>query len=342
MYNKQTILVTGGTGYIGSHAVVELIREGFEPIIIDNFDNSEHSVIDRIEKLLGRKVPHYEADCRDLKRVSEIIEKHHISGIIHFAAHKAVGESVANPVKYYDNNICGFTTILKAANKHNCNRIVFSSSCTVYGSPETLPVDESAPVKKADSPYGNTKIICEQILEDYTKSNSNSQAISLRYFNPIGADESSLIGELPIGTPNNLVPFMTQVAAGWREKLTVFGADYDTADGSCIRDYIHVTDLARAHVKALDFLANNSVENGHDVFNIGTGKGFSVLKLIQLFEQATGVKLNYEIGQRRTGDVKAVYADATKASEILNWEAEIAIETALKDAWNWQKTLYES
>lgn len=338
MYNRKNILVTGGAGYIGSHSVVELFRSGYNPIIIDNFDNSEKWIIDRIEEILNEKIVHYQGSCQDTGLIDEIFENHKISGVIHFAAHKAVGESVDNPLKYYDNNIGSLIAILNASQK-NQSKVVFSSSCTVYGTPATIPVDEFAPIQNAESPYGNTKIICENIIEDFVKSESKVNAISLRYFNPIGADSSSKIGELPIGTPSNLVPFITQTAANWREQLTVFGGDYSTPDGTCMRDYIHVTDLAKAHVKALDYMFEHNNQSFHEKFNIGTGNGSSVLELIKAFEKVTGEKLNYKIGEKRAGDVEAIFGNASKAESMLNWKAEKGLEEALLDSWNWQKTL---
>ncbi len=336
MTNKY-ILVTGGAGYIGSHTVIELYRAGYTPIVIDNFDNSEKWILERVESLIGDKIKLYEGDCRDNILLNEIFSTYSIAGVIHFAAHKAVGESVDNPLKYYDNNLNGLVSILNASKKHH-SKVVFSSSCTVYGSPTSIPVDENTPLQKAESPYGNTKLIGENIIEDFVKSDENAAAISLRYFNPIGADSSSQIGELPLGTPSNLVPFITQTAAGWREKLTVFGGDWDTPDGSCIRDYIHVTDLAKAHVKALDYMFSNN-ENTHEQFNIGTGKGNSVLELIKVFEKISGEKLNYVVGNKRAGDIEAIYGDVSKAEKTLGWKAEKNIEEALLDSWNWQKTL---
>lgn len=334
----KNILVTGGLGFIGSHTCVELINSGFTPIILDNLSNSEPWIKDRIEKIVNQSVVFYEGDCRDKELLSQIFTEQKINGIIHFAAYKAVGESVNEPLKYYENNIGGLTAILEVSQKQNCSNLVFSSSCTVYGTPDRLPVDESAQIKSAESPYGTTKIICEKIIQDLSKADKNYKSILLRYFNPIGAHETSLIGELPLGVPSNLVPFITQTAAGIRESLTVFGNDYNTKDGSCVRDFIHVTDLAKAHIKALEFLINKN-EGTCEAVNIGTGNGNTVLELINSFEKSTGQKLNYTLGNRRGGDVEAVYADAKKSKELLGWEAEISLEQSLLDAWNWQKTL---
>ncbi|MDW3209030.1 MAG: UDP-glucose 4-epimerase GalE [Reichenbachiella sp.] len=334
----KNILVTGGLGFIGSHTCVELINSGFTPIILDNLSNSEPWIKDRIEKIVNQSVVFYEGDCRDKELLNQIFTEQKINGIIHFAAYKAVGESVNEPLKYYENNIGGLTAILEVSQKQNCSNLVFSSSCTVYGTPDRLPVDESAQIKSAESPYGTTKIICEKIIQDLSKADKNYKSILLRYFNPIGAHETSLIGELPLGVPSNLVPFITQTAAGIRESLTVFGNDYNTKDGSCVRDFIHVTDLAKAHIKALEFLINKN-EGTCEAVNIGTGNGNTVLELINSFEKSTGQKLNYTLGDRRGGDVEAVYADAKKSKELLGWEAEISLEQSLLDAWNWQKTL---
>lgn len=336
---SKKILVTGGAGYIGSHTVVELFHAGYVPIIIDNFSNSEKNVINGINTILETEVKWYEGDCRDIDYLNKIIllEKD-IEGVIHFAASKAVGESVENPLKYYDNNIGSLTTLLRAMKKANVNNIVFSSSCTVYGQAKKLPVTEKTPILPAESPYGNTKQICEEILRDLSIAKSNFNAALLRYFNPIGAHPSSLIGELPLGIPSNLVPFITQTTAGIRKKLMVFGDDYNTDDGTCVRDFIHVVDLAKAHVKALNAIFDGSI-NGHMALNCGTGQGHTVLQLIKSFEKITKTKLNYEIAPRRPGDVEAIYADVKKAQETLKWSAELSLDQALLDAYNWQKTL---
>ncbi|UXX80803.1 UDP-glucose 4-epimerase GalE [Reichenbachiella carrageenanivorans] len=334
----SNILVTGGLGFIGSHTCVELINAGFTPIVIDNLGNSEVWIKERIEKIVEQSITFYEGDCRDKELLNQIFTTHAIGGVIHFAAHKAVGESVSEPLKYYENNLGGLTAILETTQKHNCSNLVFSSSCTVYGTPDHLPVNESAQIKSAESPYGTTKIICEKIIQDLFAADPAYKAILLRYFNPIGAHSTSLIGELPLGIPSNLVPFITQTAAGIRESLTVFGNDYNTKDGSCVRDFIHVTDLAKAHIKALEFLINKK-EGTCEAVNIGTGNGNTVLELISAFEKVSEQKLNYSIGKRRDGDVEAVYADAKKSKELLGWEAKISLEQSLLDAWNWQKTL---
>lgn len=334
----KNILVTGGMGYIGSHTCVALCESGFQPIIVDNLDNSEIWIKDRLNEITKLDIPFYEGDCADKTLLQKIFDENAIEGIIHFAANKAVGESVANPMKYYNNNLSSLLSVLEVSQVNDCQNLVFSSSCTVYGEPNILPVDESAEIKQAESPYGSTKIFCERIIQDFVNASENYKSILLRYFNPIGAHNSSLIGELPLGVPSNLVPFITQTAAGQREKLTVFGDTYNTPDGSCIRDFIHVVDLAHAHVKAFEYLFDQSTKTCEAV-NIGTGKGASVLELINTFESSTGVKLNYEIGKRRSGDVEAVYADPAKAKELLKWEAKLSMAEALVDSWNWQKTL---
>ncbi len=336
----KTILVTGGAGFIGSHTVVELINSGYQPIIVDNFDNSSPFVLDNIKKITGISVPFYELDCNE-PQFEEVFKTHKIDGIIHFAANKAVGESVENPLKYYKNNIGSLVLLLELMNKHSVTNLVFSSSCTVYGEPKELPVTESTPRQKANSPYGNTKSISEDILTDATTAHKNLRAIALRYFNPIGAHPSSLLGELPIGKPNNLVPFITQTAIGKRDELTVFGNNYPTNDGTCIRDYIHVIDLAKAHIKAFEYLSNNTNIN-FDIFNIGTGNGNSVLEVIHAFEKVSNQKLKYKFGPIREGDVVAVYANVDKSKNVLNWSAEINIEDALLHAWNWEKWLKEN
>lgn len=334
----KKILVTGGTGFIGSHTVVELHNAGYEPIIIDNFNNSNPSVLDGIKAITGKSFAFYEADCNDPAIFNTIFAEHKIEGIIHFAAYKAVGESVANPLKYYYNNIHSLVNLLENMLKSEVNNLVFSSSCTVYGQPDLLPVTEDAPVKQAESPYGNTKQVSEEIIKDTCVANQSLKAISLRYFNPIGAHPSAEIGELPLGVPSNLVPFITQTAIGIREKLTVFGNDFNTPDGSCVRDYIHVVDLAKAHVKAFELLAKK--EKGHyDFFNIGTGTGSTVLEVVNTFEKVTNQKLNYQIGPRRPGDVEKVYAAVDKSTQVLGWKTELSLATALEDAWRWQQKI---
>jgi len=334
------ILVTGGTGYIGSHTVVELQQAGFKTVIIDNLSNSTADVVDGITRITGVR-PHFEkVDCCDQKAVENVFEKYpNISGVIHFAASKSVNESVEKPLLYYRNNILSLLTILAEMKKRNIPNFVFSSSCTVYGQPDKLPVSEEAPIKKATSPYGNTKQICEEILYDIAHSENKLQTILLRYFNPIGAHPSAEIGELPVGIPQNLVPFITQTAAGIRQELSVFGNDYNTPDGSCIRDYINVVDLARAHVVAVNYLLNKQNKDAVEAFNIGTGQGLSVLELIAVFQKATGLKLPYKIVARRAGDIEQIWADAQKANTVLGWEAKETVEDTLLSAWNWEKRL---
>ncbi|MGJ1266021.1 UDP-glucose 4-epimerase GalE [Sphingobacterium spiritivorum] len=336
------ILVTGGTGYIGSHTVVELFNAGYTPVIIDNLSNSNILILDQIEKITGSRPEFHQFDLCDADAVSEFVKKNpDISGIIHFAASKAVGESVADPLKYYHNNFFSLINLLETYRNSPVN-FVFSSSCTVYGEPDVLPVTESAPVKKATSPYGNTKQIAEEILEETAKAYENYNIIALRYFNPVGAHASALIGELPIGVPQNLLPFITQTAIGKREKLTVFGGDYDTPDGSCVRDYIHVVDLAKAHVAAIKLLEKGNPNGKYDVFNVGTGNGYTVLEAIKAFESVSGEKLNYVIGPRREGDIIKVWGDVTKSAEQLGWKAELGIEEMMSSSWKWEKYLKEN
>ncbi|MBD1420700.1 UDP-glucose 4-epimerase GalE [Sphingobacterium chuzhouense] len=336
------ILVTGGTGYIGSHTVVELHNAGYTPVIIDNLSNSNIQILDQIEKIIGVRPEFHQFDlCDDTKVKSFVQENPDITGIIHFAASKAVGESVQKPLKYYHNNFFSLINLLNAYQGKNIN-FVFSSSCTVYGEPDILPVTESAPVKKAASPYGNTKQIAEEILEETAGAYDNYNIIALRYFNPVGAHTSALIGELPIGVPQNLLPFITQTAIGKREKLTVFGGDYDTPDGSCVRDYIHVVDLAKAHVAAIRLLEKGNPNGNYDVFNVGTGNGYSVLEAIAAFEKASGQKLNYVVGPRREGDIIKVWGDVTKSANQLGWKAELGIDEMMASAWAWEKYLQES
>lgn len=333
----KKILVTGGAGYIGSHTVVELIEAGFDPIIVDNYSNSNPTVIENLEKLCQQKISNYNIDCTDEQALSEVFSKHTIFGVIHFAAYKAVGESVEQPLKYYENNIGSLVSLLKVMERFKVDNLVFSSSCTVYGQPDSLPVSENAAIVQANSPYGYTKQVCENILIDCIHANKSFSAVLLRYFNPIGAHSSALIGELPIGIPNNLVPFITQTGAGWRESLTVFGDDYNTPDGTCIRDYIHVVDLAKAHVKAIEWMEKSDEKIG--VFNIGTGTGISVLEAIHAFEKKSNTKLNYKIGPRRPGDVEQIWASSQKAEDTLHWKAQYSIEDAMEHAWKWQLTL---
>ncbi|HVS78676.1 MAG TPA: UDP-glucose 4-epimerase GalE [Candidatus Saccharimonadales bacterium] len=334
----KNILVTGGAGYIGSHTTVELHDAGYTPIIIDNFVNSEKSVLDNIAKITGQKPVCYEGDFQDEKLLQKVLTEQKIDGVIHFAAFKAVGESVEKPFKYFNNNVVGLIRLLEVLEKHKIKHLVFSSSCTVYGEADKLPLTEDAPVKPAVSPYGATKQMDEVIIKDVTAASSNLCSLALRYFNPIGAHPSALIGELPRGVPTILVPFITQAVAGWRKQLTVFGDDYPTPDGTNIRDYIHVVDLAKAHVKALEYITGQKPKF-YDVINIGTGKGSSVLEVIKTFEKVTGEKVPYKIGARRPGDIIANYADASKAKKVLGWQAEKTLADALADAWRWQQTL---
>lgn len=338
----KKILVTGGTGYIGSHTVVELYEAGYTPVIIDNLSNSNIGVLDQIKKITGVKPEFHNFDLCDEKKVKEFVDQNpDIEGVIHFAAYKAVGESVQQPLKYYYNNFFSLINLLNAYSSRKVN-FVFSSSCTVYGQPDQLPVTESAEVKKAESPYGNTKQIAEEILSETANSNANFNILSLRYFNPVGAHKTALIGELPLGIPQNLVPFITQTAVGKREKITVYGDDYDTPDGSAIRDYIHVVDLAKAHVAAIKYLEENKSEENYDVFNIGTGNGSSVLEVIKAFEKTTGEKLNYQIGPRRAGDIEKVWGDVTKSTKQLGWKAELDIEEMMRSAWAWEVYLRDN
>ena len=332
----KKVLVTGGLGYIGSHTVVELQHAGYEVYIIDNLSNAEVEVVDSIEKITGQR-PHFEAlDLREKGQVIEFFNRYEMDGIIHFAASKSVGESVENPLLYYENNLNTLIYLLQQSTIHNVKNFIFSSSCTVYGEPEALPISEEALVKGAISPYGNTKQISEEIIYDSCQA-SSLQAISLRYFNPIGAHESAEIGELPKGTPQNLVPFITQTAAGLRDQLLVFGDDYPTSDGSCVRDYIHVVDLAKAHVIAMERLFSEENESNYEVFNLGTGKGSSVLEVVSAFEKVSNEKLNYKVVDRRPGDVISVYADTKKANDVLGWKTEKTMEEALASAWKWER-----
>ncbi|MFH0865948.1 MAG: UDP-glucose 4-epimerase GalE [Bacteroidota bacterium] len=335
------ILVTGGTGYIGSHTVVELQKKGYQVAIIDNLSNSNKDVIYSIEKITGILPEFYEFDLCDKKETSDFFAGNKdIAAIIHFAAFKAVGESVEQPLKYYRNNLVSLINLLDCMKDHKVNKLVFSSSCTVYGQPDKLPVDENAPFKKAFSPYGHTKQISEEIIENNCRK-SSFHSIALRYFNPIGAHESALIGELPIGAPNNLVPYITQTAIGIREFLRVFGNDYDTPDGTCIRDYIHVTDLADAHIIALERLLDSKSKSAYEFFNVGTGNGFSVLDVIIAFEKVSGQKLNYKIVERRHGDIEKVWANTQLANKELGWKAERDLDAMMLSSWNWEKYLKE-
>ena len=332
------ILVTGGLGYIGSHTVVALQDSGYNVVVIDNLSNSTIDVLKRIKSISGTRPLYQELELRDKPAVISFFKKHHdIDGIIHFAASKAVGESMDNPLLYYENNLNTLVYMLQECEKHQIANFIFSSSCTVYGEPDSLPITETAPVKSATSPYGNTKQIAEEILVDVCRVSETLNSIALRYFNPIGAHKSAEIGELPKGSPQNLVPFITQTAAGIRKELSIFGDDYPTDDGSNVRDYIHVVDLANAHVVALERLLNKKNKANYEVFNIGTGRGSSVLEVVNAFEKVTNQKLNYKIVDRRPGDVVAVYADTNKANSELGWKAEKTMEEALESAWKWEK-----
>ncbi len=326
----RKILVTGGAGYIGSHTVVELITAGYTPIIVDNLCNTSTQNIEGIEKIIGNKIKWHNVDCTDKKTMDKVFsEEGTIEGAIHFAAYKAVEESVQNPQKYYDNNMGSLEVLLKCMQENEVKNIIFSSSCTVYGMPDVLPVTEDAPFKKAESPYGETKQICEGMLKDDT-----CNSVALRYFNPIGSHPSALIGDCSADRPSNLVPIITEVAIGKREKITVFGDDYNTPDGTCIRDYIHVVDLAKSHVKAMDFLIKNP---GKHAFNVGTGIGVSVLDAIKAFEKTNNLSINYSIGPRRYGDIEQIYANGSLVQVKLGWDAKESLEQAMKSAWDWEK-----
>lgn len=340
---KQTILVTGGTGFIGSHTTVELIEAGYNVVIVDNLSNSKAEVVDGIEKITGVRPAFENVDLRDKEATENVLKKYPgINGIIHFAASKAVGESVEKPLLYYRNNIVSLVNLLELMPVYGVKGIIFSSSCTVYGQPskENLPVTEEAPIQKALSPYGNTKQINEEIIHDYIHSGANVKSIILRYFNPIGAHPSALIGELPNGVPMNLIPFVTQTAIGVRKELKIFGNDYNTPDGTCIRDYIYVVDLAKAHVKAMARVIDQETEPV-EIFNIGTGKGVSTLEVVEGFEKATGVKVNWTYAPRREGDIEKVWGNVDKANKVLGWKAETPLEDVLRSAWKWQLKLRE-
>lgn len=337
----KKVLVTGGLGYIGSHTVVELQNKNYEVVIIDNLSNSSLEVLEGIEKLTG-KTPYFErVDLRDKDEVKQFFTRHNdIDGIIHFAASKAVGESVLNPLHYYENNISTLINLLNEVSKLKRDlKFIFSSSCTVYGQAEYMPINENSPIKIAESPYGNTKQIGEGIIKDLSKINDTLSFIVLRYFNPIGAHPSLEIGELPLGKPQNLIPFITQTAAGLHDKLTVFGDDYDTSDGTCIRDYIDVVDLAHAHIAALNRLLNKKNDSNYEIYNLGSGKGSSVLEVINSFERTSGRVLNYEIGKKRSGDVRSAYADTTLANKNLEWTTKVTLDESILNAWNWEQKI---
>ena len=340
---KQTILVTGGTGFIGSHTTVELINAGYKVVIVDNLSNSNANVVDGIEEITGVRPAFEQVDCCDYAAMDKVFAKYSdIEGIIHFAASKAVGESVEKPLLYYRNNLTSLINLLELMPKHNVKGIIFSSSCTVYGQPdpENLPVTEDAPIKPAESPYGNTKQVNEEIIRDDINSGAPIKAILLRYFNPIGSHPTAIIGELPNGVPMNLIHYVTQTAMGIREQLKVFGNDYDTPDGTCIRDYTHVVDLPKTHVKAMERVLDTDSDK-LEVFNVGTGRGVSTKEIVDAFEKATGVKVNWTYAPRRAGDIEKVWADPKKANEVLGWKAETSLEDTLKSAWNWQVKLRE-
>ena len=334
------ILVTGGLGFIGSHTTVELQNKGYEVIIIDDLSNSTEKVLDGIVAITGKRPIFEKIDLKERSKVEDFFKRHQdVAGVIHFAASKAVGESVEKPLLYYENNIGTLVYLLKELSQKNKSSFIFSSSCTVYGQADKMPITESAPVKTAESPYGNTKQMGEEIIRDTCKVTPGINAIALRYFNPMGAHPSGEIGELPIGVPQNLVPFITQTGMGIREQLSVFGGDYPTADGTCIRDYIHVVDLAKAHVVALERLMNGKNQDNYEVFNVGTGTGSTVLEVIKSFEKVSGKKLNYKIVDRRPGDITSAYADTTKANKVLGWKAESTLDEAMKSAWLWEEKI---
>lgn len=338
----RKILVTGGTGYIGSHTVVELQQAGYEVVIVDNLSNSNADVIEGIVRITGQRPVFEKLDCTDMPAMQALFDRHRgMDGIIHFAASKAVGESVKKPLKYYRNNIVSLINLLELMPKFDVKGIVFSSSCTVYGEPDSNPIDESAPIKPATSPYGNTKQINEEIIQDFIHSGAPIKSVILRYFNPIGAHPTAEIGELPLGVPQNLVPFITQTGIGIREELSVFGNDYNTPDGTCIRDFINVVDLAKAHVIAIERMLEQKSDENVEIFNLGTGRGLSVLELIHVFEKVTGKLLNYKIVGRREGDIEQIWANPERANKILGWKAETNIEDTMASAWKWQLRLRE-
>ncbi|MGB0932967.1 MAG: UDP-glucose 4-epimerase GalE [Lishizhenia sp.] len=332
---EKYILVTGGAGYIGSHTVVELIKSNFIPIILDDFRNAKDAVIQRLEKITGTQLIVERASCHNAEVMDRLSKKYNFWGVIHFAADKAVGESVAEPLKYYQNNLGGLVSVLEWMKRNTVKNLVFSSSCTVYGDPDKKAVNELTPTQNPTSPYGKTKLMCEEILKDFSTAHSDFSIVALRYFNPIGAHQTGLIGEEPQGIPNNLLPYITQTAAGLRKKLTVYGNDYNTVDGTCVRDYIHVTDLANAHVKALDYIHRNTTCT-YEVFNIGTGKGTSVLAFIQMFEDIINKPLNWEYGARRSGDVPEIFAEVDKAQNLLSWKARYSVKDAIASSWKWE------
>lgn len=338
---KPKVLVTGGAGYIGAHTVVELIASGYEPVIVDNLSRSSLKLLDGVRQITGQSAIFHQVDCTDSAALKGVFDQHpDITSVMHFAAYKSVNESVAQPTLYYRNNLDSVLALLEVMKEAGVERLVFSSSCTVYGQPDVIPVTEEAPFKTPESPYGATKQMSERILEDAVKATPGLHVVSLRYFNPIGAHPSGRIGELPIGVPNNLAPYITQTAIGKRKKLTVFGDDYNTPDGSCLRDFIHVVDLAKAHVLALSEI--EKLPGRFEAFNLGTGVPCSVLELIQTFIRVTGVQVPYEIGPRRAGDIEKVYADPAKSHRLLRWKTALTVEEALRDAWRWEKTIADA
>ena len=336
---KKTVLVSGGAGFIGSHVTVELIEAGYDVVVADNMSNCDMTGFEGVTKIIGRRLPFVQMDFCDMEAVDRLFSEYHIDAVIHFAAFKAVGESVDEPVLYYRNNLTSFLNVLEAARSHGGCNVLFSSSATVYGEPDELPVTERSPRQPATSPYGNTKQMCEDFLRDAVKAYTGIQGIALRYFNPIGAHPSALIGELPRGVPNNLVPFITQTAIGKREYLSIFGNDYPTPDGTCLRDYIDIVDLAKAHVCAVSRMLDGRMKQPYEIFNIGTGRPVSVLELVKTFEKVNGLKLNYRFAPRRPGDVTAIWADPSLANRELGWKAERSVEDTLAAAWAWEKHL---
>lgn len=336
---KKCVLVAGGAGFIGSHTTVELIEAGYDVVIVDNLSNSEIGAVRGVEKIVGRSIPFEQVDCCDEAAMRQVFQKYSIDAVIHFAAFKAVGESVSKPLEYLRNNLDSLMVVIEMIREFNVGNLVFSSSCTVYGQPEKLPVTEATPRKEAESPYGYTKQVSEDVIEQCVKAYEGFSGIALRYFNPIGAHPTALIGELPRGVPANLIPFVTQTAAGIRKELSVYGDDYDTPDGSAIRDYIDVVDLAKAHVAAVSRMVEGKQQKGFEVFNVGTGRGVSVLEIINVFEAATGVKVPYRIAPRREGDIVKIWAETSLSNEELNWKAERELSDTLAAAWKWQETL---
>ncbi len=334
------VLITGGAGYIGSHTIIEILTHtDWNPISVDNFNNSTPKTYDRIKEITGKSIKHYDIDLKNIDRLRVVFEENNIQGIIHFAAHKSVPESVDKPLEYYTNNINSLINVLQLQKDFKVPYFIFSSSCSVYGSTTALPVTENTPIGKTECPYAYTKVVGEQIIIDVAHIEKDLNYIALRYFNPVGAHISGKIGELPNGVPNNLIPFITQTASGIRKELTVFGSDYDTVDGTCVRDYIHVSDIANAHVKALEYLQKETQATNFDVFNLGTGIGVSVLQTIQAFEKSAGKPLNYKLGERRPGDIAKIYANTEKSATILGWKAEKSIDEMMDSAWKWQQNL---